>query len=229
MPGLVDDRWLQVDEDRSWHVLSSPSLQVNSFFEALQKAESDLQLAPSHLWEEGGKGVVTSCLVWRHLPVWLRVQVKTRMISLETGLTSHHPKDKCRIRIVSLIYCICVQVIVFLLVRSTVKTPYHSDQISVTNFKDSSHLDAMFKTIEFPAGVPDLATGLTHVDRDALALGENYLPKKKNQRNIKYIWSALQIIERMETHLHCKKIANDKRKRDRNKYIYTGCPKKSLR
>ena len=38
----------------------------------------------------------------------------------------------------------------------------------------------MFKTIEFPAGVPDLATGLTHVDRDALALGENYLTKKKN-------------------------------------------------
>ena len=30
----------------------------------------------------------------------------------------------------------------------------------------------MFKTIEFPAGVPDLATGLTHVDRDALALGK---------------------------------------------------------
>ena len=47
-------------------------------------------------------------------------------------------------------------------------------------WKDSSHLDAMFKTIEFPAGVPDLATGLTHVDRDALALGENYLTKKKN-------------------------------------------------
>ena len=80
-----------------------------------------------------------------------------------------------------------MHVFVFLLVRSTVKTPYHSDQISVTNFKDLSHLDAMFKTIEFPAGVPDLATGLTHVDRDALALGENYLPKKKNQRNIKYI------------------------------------------
>ena len=48
------------------------------------------------------------------------------------------------------------------------------------NLKDSSHLDAMFKTIEFPAGVPDLATGLTHVDRDALAQGENYLTKKKN-------------------------------------------------
>ena len=48
------------------------------------------------------------------------------------------------------------------------------------NLKDSSHLDAMFKTIEFPAGVPDLATGLTHVDRDALALGKNYLTKKKN-------------------------------------------------
>ena len=63
MPGLVDDRWLQVDEDRSWHVLSSPSLQVNSFFEALQKAESDLQLASTHLGEEGGKGVVTSRLV----------------------------------------------------------------------------------------------------------------------------------------------------------------------
>ena len=28
----------------------------------------------------------------------------------------------------------------------------------------------MFKTIEFPAGVPDLATGLTDVDGDALTL-----------------------------------------------------------
>ena len=37
----------------------------------------------------------------------------------------------------------------------------------------------MFKTIEFPAGVPDLATGLTHVDQDAVALGKNYLTKKE--------------------------------------------------
>ena len=39
--------------------------------------------------------------------------------------------------------------------------------------------------------------------------------------------SPLQIIERMETHLHCKKIANDKRKRDRNKGIYRVSQKKS--
>ena len=31
-------------------------------------------------------------------------------------------------------------------------------------------LDAMFEAVELPAGVPDLATGLPDVDRDALAL-----------------------------------------------------------
>ena len=46
----------------------------------------------------------------------------------------------------------------------------------------------MFKTIEFPAGVPDLTTGLTHVDRDALALGENYLTKKEEFREISNIY-----------------------------------------
>ena len=40
----------------------------------------------------------------------------------------------------------------------------------------------MFKTIEFPAGVPDLATGLTHVDRDTLALGK--LSEKEEFRAI---------------------------------------------
>ena len=33
-------------------------------------------------------------------------------------------------------------------------------------------LDAMFEAVELPAGVPDLATGLPDVDRDALTLGE---------------------------------------------------------
>ena len=36
-------------------------------------------------------------------------------------------------------------------------------------------LDAMFEAIKFPARVPDLATGLTHVDRDALALRINII------------------------------------------------------
>ena len=40
-------------------------------------------------------------------------------------------------------------------------------------------LDAMFEAIKFPARVPDLATGLTHVDRDALALGKIILQKKQ--------------------------------------------------
>lgn len=34
-------------------------------------------------------------------------------------------------------------------------------------------LDPMFQAVEFPAGIPDLHTGLTNVDRDALTLWRN--------------------------------------------------------
>lgn len=32
-------------------------------------------------------------------------------------------------------------------------------------------LNSMFKAIQFPAGIADLDTGLSHVDRNALSLG----------------------------------------------------------
>ena len=37
------------------------------------------------------------------------------------------------------------------------------------------YLDSMFKAVEFPASIADLATGLTDVDGDALSLKNNQI------------------------------------------------------